>query len=181
MHVSLPRWNLVNLCNLTYLISSKVSASVWRDEAHGRFNGSNAREEDEGIEDGDNLNANSTPVEHNNSDLPPPSSMQASSTDPSRDAESRETRAAGIQGIDFDEDDEASWRSLDNMAGDISQKVPTGTSATSSSMDQDQEMWDIVNEFEKENQTPSAVAPMPQPQPPDRPFEPGDDWDDMYL
>jgi hypothetical protein len=41
-------------------------------------------------------------------------------------------------------------------------------------------MWDIVNEFEKEGQTPSAVAPMTQPAilvPPDS----GDDWEDMYL
>jgi hypothetical protein len=49
-------------------------------------------------------------------------------------------------------------------------------------MDQDQEMWDIVNEFEKECQAPSAVAPLTQPTIPiDVALDPGDDWDDMYL
>ncbi|KAF8798065.1 Swi3-domain-containing protein, partial [Phlegmacium glaucopus] len=164
-----------------------VSLSVWRDEAHGHFNGNNAREDDEGREDGDNLNVDSTRMEHNNQDLPPPSSLQASSTDPPRaqaNTESRQTRAAEIEGIDFDGDDEAFWRSLDNMAGDTSQNVSTDTSATNSTMDQDQDMWDIVNELEKGGEAPSVVVPMPQPTipaPPDRPFDPGDDWDDMYL
>ena len=40
-------------------------------------------------------------------------------------------------------------------------------------------MWDIVNEFEKEDQAPSAVAPQTQPTI-DVPLDP-DDWDDMYL
>jgi len=152
----------------------KVSLSVLRDEAHGRLNGSNVPEDDEGIDD---------------EDLPPPSSFQASSTDPSRvnaDPEStgRDSEAAGIQSIDFNGDDEATWRSLQNTTEDTSQKVSTSTSAVNSSMDQDQEMWDIVDEFEKEGQAPSAVATTTQtttPEPTDGPFDPGDDCEDIYL
>ena len=160
----------------------KVSLSVWRDEAHGRLNESNAPEDDEGIEDGDDVNS-SRIVEHSNFNIPSPSSFQASSTEPSRanantESNSREAEATGIQGIDLGRDDEASPKSI---TGDTSQEVSTnGISATNSSMDQDQEMWDIVDEFEKEHQTPSAVASMTQPtiqEPPD----PIDDWEDMYL
>ena len=163
----------------------KVSLSVWRDEAHGRLNKSNAPEDDDGIEDGDDVN-NSGVVEHSNPNLPSPSSFQASSTEPSRanaftESNSRETEAEWIQGIDFGGDDEASRRSPKSITGDTSQKVSTnGISATNSSMDQDQEMWDIVDEFEKEGQTPSAVAPMTQPTIPEPP-DSGDDWEDMYL
>ena len=158
----------------------KVSLSVWRDGAHGRFNRSNAPEDDEEIVDGDDVN-NSHVVEHSNPNLPPPSSFRASSTEPScanlnTESNSRETEA-GIQGIDFGKDDRMSPKSI---TGDTSQKVSTnGISATNSSMDQDQEMWDIVDEFEKEGQTP-AVAPMTQPTMPEPP-DSGDDWEDMYL
>lgn len=164
----------------------KVSLSVWRDEAHGRLNGSNAPEDDEGIEDDDNVNS-SRAVEHSNSDRPPPSSFQASSMDPfhtNADAESidREGEAARINPIGFEGEDESTSRSLENMAEDTSQKISTtSTSAVNSSMDQDQEMWDIVDEFEKEGQVPSVVVPVTQPTtrvPTDEPF---DDWDDMYL
>jgi len=163
----------------------KVSLSVWRDEAHGRFNKSNAAEDDEGIEDMDDV-SNSHVVEHSNPIIPPPSSFQASSTEPSRanantESNTRETEAAGVQDIDFNEDDETFWRSLGDISGDTSQNISAnGISATSSSMDQDQEMWDIVDEFQKEVQTPTAVAPVTQPtvsEPPDS----GDDWEDMYL
>jgi replication fork protection complex subunit Csm3/Swi3 len=171
-------WNLFNLCNLTYSMPTKVSLSVWRDEAHGRFNANNPHEDDEEKEDVDNID--NTPIEHSNPALPL-SSLQASLTDPSSakaDAESNRTRAAGLQDIDFNGDNE-------DMAGAISQKVSaSGTSVTNSSIDQDQEMWDIVSEFEKEGKVPSTMVPMPQltiPGPPDRPFDPGDDWDDMYL
>jgi replication fork protection complex subunit Csm3/Swi3 len=163
----------------------KVSLSVWRDEAHGHLDRSNAPEDDEEIEDGDDVN-NSRVVEHSNPNLPSPSSFQVSSTEPSRanadtESNSRETEAENIQGIDFGGDDEASWRSPKSITGDASQKVSTnGISATNSSMDQDQEMWDIVNEFENEGQTPSAVAPMTQPTIPEPP-DSGDDWEDMYL
>ena len=163
----------------------KVSLSVWRDEAHGRFNTNNA-EDDEGIEDGDDVN-NSRVVEHSNPNLPPPSSFRASSTEPSRanantETNSRDIEAARIQSNDFGGDDEAFWRSPErSITGDTSQKISTnGMSAANSSMDQDQEMWDIVNEFEKEGQTPSAVAPMTQPRIPEPP-DYGDDWEDMYL
>lgn len=157
-----------------------MSLSVWRDEAHGRLNRSNTPDDDEAIEEEVN---NSRVVEHSNPNLPPPSSFQASPKEPSRanantESNSRETEAAGIQGIDFGEDDEAFWRSPEIITGD---KVSTnGISATDSSIDQDQEMWDIVNEFEKEGQTPSAVAPMTQPTIPVPP-DSVDDWDDMYL
>ena len=163
----------------------KVSLSVWRDEAHGRLNRNNTPEDDEGIEDGDDAN-NSRVVEHSNPNLSPPSSFQAFSTEISRtdantESNSRETEAAGIQGIDFGGDDDVFWSSPDITTGDKSQKVATkDITATDSSMDQDQEMWDIVNELEKEGQIPSAVAPMTQPTiqvPPDS----GDDWEDMYL
>jgi replication fork protection complex subunit Csm3/Swi3 len=162
----------------------KVSLSVWRDEAHGRLNRRNTPEDDEEIEDGDDVNK-SRVVEQSNPDLPPPSLFRASSTEPSRanantESNSRETEAIGIQGIDFGADDEAFWSSP-SITGNTSQNVFTnGISTTNSSKDQDQEMWDIVNEFEKEGQTPSAVAPMTQPAilvPPDS----GDDWEDMYL
>jgi replication fork protection complex subunit Csm3/Swi3 len=125
----------------------KVSLSVWRDEAHGRLNRSNAPEDDEGIENGDDVN-DSRIIEHSNSNIPSPSSFQASSTEPSRanantESNSREAEAAGIQleGIDFGGDDEASWSSPKSITEDTSQKVSTnGISATNSSMDQDQEM-----------------------------------------
>lgn len=179
--MSITKVAAISLCSLICSML-KVSLSVWRDEAHGRFNKSNVDEDVEGIEDGDDVN-NSRVVEHSNLALPSPSSLQASSTEPSRaipntESNSRETETAGIQGIDFGGDDEASPRSI---TGDTSQKVSTnGISATNSSMDQDQEMWDIVDEFEKEAQTPSAVVPMTQPTIPD-PHDSGDDWEDMYL
>ena len=141
-------------------------------------------EDDEGIEDGDDVN-NSRVVEHNNPNLSPPSSFQASLTEPSRanantESNSTEREAAGTQGIDFDGDDGAYWRSPQNITGDTSQKVSTnGISSINLSMDQDQEMWDIVDEFEKEANTP-AVASMTQSMVPDPP-DSGDDWEDMYL
>lgn len=161
-----------------------MSLSVWRDEAQRRFNKSDALEDDKGIEDGDDVN-NSRIVKHSNSNPPPPPSFQASSTNQSRaDANTesnRATDAPGIQSIDFGEDDEAFWRSPEIITGDTSQKVSTnGISTTNSSMDQDQEMWDIVNEFEKEGQTLSVAAPMTQPMIPASP-DSGDDLEDMYL
>lgn len=162
-----------------------MSLSVWRDEVHGRFNRSNTLEDDEGMEDGDNVNI-SRVTEHSDPDIPPPP-FQASLTDLSRvnaDTEpiGREVEAAGIQCFEFDGDDEATWRSLENMAEDTSQKVSTSTSAASLSMDHDQEMWDILDQFEKEIQVPSAMAPVTQPIPKTGgPFDPGDEWDDMYL
>ena len=163
----------------------KVALSVWRDEAHGRLNKSNTPEDDEGIEDGDDVN-NSRVVEQSDPDHPPHSSFQASSTEPSRanantESNSRETGAERIQGIDFGGDDEISWESLKRMRGDTSQKVSTnGISATNLPIDQDQEMWDIVDEFEKEGQTLPAVASITQPTIPEPP-DSGDDWEDMYL
>jgi replication fork protection complex subunit Csm3/Swi3 len=163
----------------------KVSLSVWRDEAQGRLNRSNVLEDDEGIDDGDDVN-NSHVVEHSNPNLSLPSSFQASSTEPSHanantESNSREAEPAGTQGIDCDRDDEASWRSPKSITGDASQKVSTnGISSINLSMDQDQEMWDIVDEFEKEGKTPSAVASMTQPMIPE-PTDSGDDWEDMYL
>ena len=109
--------------------------------------------------------------------------MEPSRANINTESNSRETEAAGIQDIDFGGDDEAFWSSpsITGVTGDTSQKVSTnGISTTSSSIDQDQEMWDIVNEFEKEGQIPSAVAPITQPtihEPPDS----VDDWEDMYL
>lgn len=169
--MSITRWNLFNRCSLTYQMTTKVSLSVWRDEAHGRFNKSNTREDDEGMEDDNDVN-NSHAVEHNNPDLPPSSLFQASSEDASVNTESNR-READTTGIDFDANVEASQRSL--------RDIGENTSATNSPIDQDQEMWDIVDEFEKE--APSTLVPIPQrtiPEPPG-PFDPGDDWDDMYL
>ena len=164
----------------------KVSLSVWRDEAHGRFNRSNTPEDEEGMEDEDEVN-NSRVVEHSNPNLPPPSSFQVSSTEPSlvdanTESNSRETEAEGIQGIDFVEEGEAFWRSPEIITGD--EFSTNGISVINSSMDQDQDMWDIVDEFEKDGQTPSVLAPIIKPiTQPTIPVPPnsGDDWEDMYL
>lgn len=159
--------------NLTYSIH-KVSASVWRDEAHGRLNNKNNAHEDDEIEEGDDVNS-SRVVEHDNLDssLTNPSRAQANT-----ESSSREVEAAGTQGINFDGDDETSWRSPARAS-------TSGASGAKSSMDQDKEMWDIVNELEQEGQASSGVAASTLqstiPEPPNRPFDPGEDWDDMYL
>ena len=108
--------------------------------------------------------------------------MEPSRANINTESNSRETEAAGIQDIDFGGDDEAFWSSpsITGITENTSQKVSTnGISTHSSSIDQDQEMWDIVNEFEKEGQIPST-QPITQPMIPEPP-DSVDDWEDMYL
>ncbi|KAF9535300.1 replication fork protection component Swi3-domain-containing protein [Crepidotus variabilis] len=165
-----------------------VSLSVWRDQAHGKP--IQLPEDDE--EDGEEVDVIVDDGELRTSkthDLPPSSPHRPSSrgSSPPTDAP------------DADEDDEEFWKSLDmglpgggapmeEPLSDVPPAPPTSSGAPSD-MDEDEDMWDIVNQIEQEASGPTgtgdvensarasgfaAGALLNKP-------HPKDDWDDMYL
>lgn len=116
----------------------------------------------------------------------PPSSPPRSSSPPAvpsnRDGPaSRPTQSSAPRngGID-DNDDEAFWKALDAGIEDpLSDAPPAPSTGPNSSMDEDEDMWDLVNEIEETSSASKALSVAQGPQPEHQPAD--DDWDDMYV
>lgn len=189
--------------NLPYSIKPQVSLSVWRDEAHGITN-RRKDTDDEEDDNGDGGNADhveDTQMDTDDRQLRPRSSSsipssRASSPPATSGAESEvplqprvEAPKAPSQHGEED-DEEAFWRSLDEFGEESSgahAPAPVPTAVPPAPMDDDDEMWDIINEVE---QSTAQTSNRPPPAPPSKPPsaipaaaepEPEDDWDDMYL
>jgi hypothetical protein len=85
-----------------------------------------------------------------------------------------------------EDDDEAEfWKTIDEGMEASLSDMPSAppTSGPNSTMDEDEDMWDIVNEVEKDASSTAAApagvvvasGPLPENHPQD------DDWDDMYV
>ena len=167
----------------------KVSLSVWRDEAHGR-----PRHDDEDSVDNDeNLQrpADQATLDSNNTRTSPRSSPSRPSRGSSPTSGTPQAvhppmplqrEPHPVSGLDVDE--EAFWKSLDEYTGDSSDAPP----APNSSVDEDDFMWDVLDEVETTSTVKlagSASVPPPSTDSvevtttanPDV----ADDWDDMYL
>ncbi|KAF8163344.1 replication fork protection component Swi3-domain-containing protein [Crassisporium funariophilum] len=170
-----------------------VSLSVWRDEAHGRKTGKNPY--DDVDEDDDAEHAPQGEPRMRPGFSPERNSSRASSLPVASSPGTTSGEANGVQNearpppltANMDEgDEEAFWNSLDNMDGDpVSDVPPAPSSAANTSMDEDEDMWDIINELESETAVTSIPQPVPAHVPPATATEPhvnpADDWDDMYL
>jgi len=85
-----------------------------------------------------------------------------------------------------DEDDDAEfWKTIDTRMETSLSDIPSAppTTGPNSTMDEDEDMWDIVNEVEAEALSTAAASadvavasgPLPQGHTQD------DDWEDMYV
>ena len=93
-----------------------------------------------------------------------------------------------------EDDDEAFWRSMDDFGGeslDALTAPPPPVAPRAPAADDDEDMWDIINEMEQStaarsaapSAAPAPVPPTPLPiaaTPATGESEP-DDWDDMYV
>ncbi len=156
----------------------KVALSVWRDEAHGKMGGHiDVEDSDDDENPKDNDKDQSMGVDNQESGLP--SSSPRSSSPPSQCPQAVPSKPT------LEEDDPEFWMLEAGMEAPLSD-VPSGppTTRPNSSMDEDEDMWDIVDEIEKEasgaisstvEPAPVAVGPLPENHPAD------DDWEDMYA
>lgn len=164
---------------------------MWRDEAHGRLR----RDDDDSIDDDENPQRQADNAEANTPSSPAPRSS------PSRPSPRGSSPTSGTSqtdhlpeprpASDIDEDEqEAFWKSLDEVAGDSSDAPQAPTTAVNSSVDGDDYMWDILDDIETTSTTEhSNLAPVP-PQSTSAvevtttanpSTDIADDWDDMYL
>ncbi|KAJ3501702.1 hypothetical protein NLJ89_g9221 [Agrocybe chaxingu] len=164
-----------------------VALSVWRDEAHGKFRAPVDDEEDDDNQDEDNQ------MQTDNGDAGQPPSSPPRSSSPLVD--DRSTQRNGPEAQPDEDDDVAFWARLEgNNAGSSSDVPPAPSTAGNTSMDEDEDMWDIVNEIEQQSASkppapptpPAAGAPNGNAQgalalPPNPPLPDDDDWDDMYV
>ncbi|CAA7271659.1 unnamed protein product [Cyclocybe aegerita] len=168
-----------------------VALSVWRDEAHGKFRAPVDEEEEE--EEEDNNQEENKPMQTDNegSGLPP-SSPPRSSSPP---VNVRPTQRSSPPAQRDEDDDAAFWAGLEgNNAGSSSDAPPAPSTTGNSSVDEDEDMWDIVNEIEQESTSkhpappappaagaPNGIAQGASAPPPNPPVPDDDDWDDMYV
>jgi replication fork protection complex subunit Csm3/Swi3 len=175
----------------TYRICSKVALSVWRDEAQGKVvkhieinsdddgddEGSQNREKDKSTEAGDRgIGPPSSPP---HSSPPRPTSPLARQNILGSPPHQSQQVVDGRTNDMFRDDDDEFWKNLD-MGMDMSlSDVPSAppTSGPNSVMDEDEDLWNIVDEIEKAPNNTIAVASGPQPE--NQP--PNDDLDDMYV
>jgi replication fork protection complex subunit Csm3/Swi3 len=87
-----------------------------------------------------------------------------------------------------EDEEEAFWKSLDEYAGDSSDVPPASTTAANSSADEDEFMWDVLDEVESTSMVKLAgTASVPPPSTNSVEVSTtanpnaADDWDDMYL
>lgn len=166
----------------------KVALSVWRDEAHGKVGEHiDIEDSDDGENPKENDNDQGMGVDNQNSGLPsssPPRSSPRSSSPPPNNLQRPQ---AAPSSTTLEEDDPEFWKMLEaGMEAPVSH-VPSGPPSTrpNSSMDEDEDMWGIVDEIEGEalNATSSAVEPAAPvalgPLPANHPAD--DDWEDMYA
>ncbi|KAF8910972.1 replication fork protection component Swi3-domain-containing protein [Gymnopilus junonius] len=169
-----------------------VSLSVWRDEAHGRPTKQiDDRDEGEGA-DVEQMSPEQMNTEDRSSGprySPSHDQPRASSSHPESESDlspqpSNQIRPASEPSDSREEDDEESfWRSMDEFSGNSSDPLPVPTTAANSSVDENEEMWNIIDEVEKvAAKNPSAPTTTTVTHPPQiQQEEPPDDWDDMYL
>ncbi|KAH9484213.1 Swi1-interacting protein swi3 [Psilocybe cubensis] len=160
-----------------------VALSVWRDEAHGRpSKQTNTSEgEDSEDEDGQSKNQNTSPSRASS----PPLSAPPSEGDMLERPSPQSFEAPPNSGRDEDEQEDF-WRSLDEFNNDTSsESLPVPTTAPSSTMDEDEEMWDLIDEVERAEQaakqSASSNAAAPSTEPPGNHNLEEDEWEDMYL
>lgn len=124
--------------------------------------------------------SSSAPSSHVSS---PPATSEAESDGPLRPT---------VEAQHGEEDDEEFWRSMDDFGGEsfgAHAAPPAPVAPRASAMDDDDDMWDIINEMEQsttaKSAAPSAAPAPPTPLPVVAPAtgepEPDDDWDDMYV
>ena len=181
MHVS-------ELCHAILLLLQhgiiKVALSVWRDEAHGKV-GEHIDIEDSGDDENPKENDKDQGMGVDNQNTGLPSSSLPRSSPRSSSPLSNNPQAAPSN-TTLEEDDPEFWKMLEaGMEAPVSD-MPSGPPSTrpNSSMDEDEDMWGIVDEIEAEasNATSSAVEPAPVaagPLPENHPAD--DDWEDMYA
>jgi len=177
----------------TYRIFSKVALSVWRDEAKGKVvkhieinsdddddddEGSQNREKEKDTEAGDRGVGGPPSSPPHSSPLRPtlPLARQSTLGSPQQ---SQPVADGRTNDMFQDDDDDEFWKNLDMGMDTSLSDVPSAppTTGPNSVMDEDEDMWNIVDEIEKAPNNTIAVASGPQPenQPPD------DDLDDMYV
>lgn len=180
-----------------------MALSVWRDEALGISKPLDDSENDDVQElengdraDGQRMNTNERLPSSRSSPIP---SSRASSPPPTSGAESDVLMQppAGAPNspsqYGAEDEDEAFWRSMDDFGGEsVDAHAPPPVSATvppvvTATADDDDDMWDLIDEIEQStsaaNSNTSAPVPVPaapQPAPATNDADP-DDWDDMYL
>jgi len=86
--------------------------------------------------------------------------------------------------IPEEDDDSEFWKTIDTGVETSLSDIPSAppTTGPNSTMDEDEDMWNIVNEVENEALSTAAAAevavasgPLPHDHAPD------DDWEDMYV
>ncbi|KAF9483760.1 Swi3-domain-containing protein [Pholiota conissans] len=171
-----------------------VALSVWRDEAHGITNRRKTMEDES---DHNEVNDNVGRDIQMDTDDHQPRPQSASSMPSSRASSPPATSAAESEVLlqprvaaliapsqHGEEEEEAFWRSLDEVGSHTSgAHAPAAASAAvpQLSMDDDEEMWDIINEVEQSAAKPSNLSPPSLAASAGVDTDPADDWDDMYL
>lgn len=158
-----------------------MALSVWRDEAHGKF--TNHFDINEDIESGEEelIQDKNERTEREDNDI---RASLARSSLITNDAPATDPLVAAARNHNPEEDDEEIWKTIDAGIEASVSDIPTAppTSGANSSMDEDEDMWDIVNEVEKDAlnvatalaEVPLAAGPLPE-------NHQDDDWDDMYV
>lgn len=179
-----------------------MALSVWRDEFHGRPGERQALDIDEdednpgAIDDEEQVEQNRAMGIDNATSRPPRSSpsvpsSRASSPPAASGAESS-SRGPGPSFSEPEPDeDEEFWKSLDdfgdNTMGAHAPPPPppkaAPASAQPSGFDDDEDMWDIIDQVEKEASGKQSAAPKPssRPAPAEHEYADPSDWDDMYA
>ncbi|KDR81656.1 hypothetical protein GALMADRAFT_221522 [Galerina marginata CBS 339.88] len=180
-----------------------VSLSVWRDDAHGRPNKKNDDSDDEDMRGGDDEgreNDENMNAEDRDASLPLPgsspthissraTSLPVSGLGSDIDMPTRLSHVSTVSQFAAPpgEDEDTFWRSMDEFSGHSSDPPPAPTTAANSSMDEDEDMWDIIDEVERSSadkstapSTTTMTTNSTATEPPGNQADP-DDWDDMYL
>lgn len=207
--------------SVSKLIRVQVRLSVWRDEFKGLAHEPGSDSENENGNEDEDMDAEpsvepsrrqstapSSASHRSSSPPPPPTSrppsaasehddifdddfeallQQAGSSVQTASISAPNSKSTAATTVD---DEEAFWADMD-MAGEMDQAPPPAVSKPNDAMDEDEDMWDIIDQVNKESATTSARAPpsasgeIPQPSPPRPPPEPQyadpSDWDDMYV
>ncbi len=173
----------------TYGIFSKVALSVWRDEAHGKVaKHIEINSDDDGDDEGSQKQKDKSTEAGDRGVGPPSSPPHSSPPRPTSPLARQNTLGLSHQPQQvadsrtndvFQDDDDEFWKNLDVGIDTSLSDVPSAppTTGPNSVMDEDEDMWNIIDEIEKVPNNAIAVAAGPQPE--NQP--PNDDWDDMYV
>lgn len=162
---------------------------MWRDEAHGRLQ----RDDDDSNDDDENPQRQADNAEANTPSSPAPRSSPSRPSPRGSSPTSQTDHIPEPRPVsDIDEDEqEAFWKSLDEVAGDSSDAPQAPTTGANSSVDGDDYMWDILDDIETTSTTEHSNLPPDVPPQSTSAVEVtttanpstniADDWDDMYL